>query len=163
MSSLEDLIYGEEYAYPIESIEIKHSLWANPLRYLVNVDGTLLLKHNGIYNEYTYAPLKVERGAASTDLDQKVSITVGDLGDIVPDLIDIILDAESLECPTFAYRMYMSTNLDEPILTIDNLQIVDASSNSDGSTFKAEAQKLNATGTGLIFEKSYFPSLIGFF
>lgn len=163
MSDLTDLIFGEEYSYPIETIEIKHSLWPIALRYLVNVDATLMLKHDGMYHEYTYMPLKIQKGAASTDLDQKVSITVGDLGQVVPDLIDLILDAESLESPSFIYRMYMSTNLDAPIQTISNLHIVDGSTSDEGSTFQAEAQKLNVTGTGLIFEKDYFPSLIGFY
>ena len=162
-NQLEEYLFATQPAYLIECIEIKHSLWATPLRYVTNMADGVSVGHDSSYFNYEYVPLQIDKGSSSDDLDQSLSITIGDLGDIVPDLIDQILDAGSTERPQVTYRAYSSLDLFTPILVIDNLEVTDQSSDYQGTTFNAEAPKLNAVGTGLLFTKANFPTLIGFY
>lgn len=162
-NQLEEYLFATQPAYLIECIEIKHSLWATPLRYVTNMADGVSVGHDSSYFNYEYVPLQIDKGSSSDDLDQSLSITIGDLGDIVPDLIDQILDAGSTERPQVTYRAYSSLDLSQPILVIDHLEVTDQSSDYQGTTFNAEAPKLNAVGTGLLFTKANFPTLIGFY
>lgn len=162
-NQLEAYLYATEPAYLIECIEIKHSLWETPLRYVINLADGVSVGHDNSYFNYEYVPLHIDKGSSSDDLDQSLALTIGDLGDVVPELIDKIIDAESIERPTVVYRAYSSLDLSTPILVIDNLEVMDQSSDYQGTTFNAEAPKLNATGTGLLFTKANFPTLIGFY
>ena len=162
-NQLEEYLFATQPAYLIECIEIKHSLWATPLRYVTNMADGVSVGHDSSYFNYEYVPLQIDKGSSSDDLDQSLSITIGDLGDIVPDLIDQILDAGSTERPKVTYRAYSSLDLSQPILVIDHLEVTDQSSDYQGTTFNAEAPKLNAVGTGLLFTKANFPTLIGFY
>lgn len=162
-NQLEEYLFATQPAYLIECIEIKHSLWENPLRYVTNMADGVSVGHDSSYFNYEYVPLQIDKGSSSDDLDQSLSITIGDLGDIVPDLIDQILDAGSTERPQVTYRAYSSLDLSQPILVIDHLEVTDQSSDYQGTTFNAEAPKLNAVGTGLLFTKANFPTLIGFY
>lgn len=162
-NQLEEYLFATQPAYLIECIEIKHSLWENPLRYVTNMADGVSVGHDSSYFNYEYVPLQIDKGSSSDDLDQSLSITIGDLGEIVPDLIDQILDAGSTERPQVTYRAYSSLDLSQPILVIDHLEVTDQSSDYQGTTFNAEAPKLNAVGTGLLFTKANFPTLIGFY
>ncbi|MCG2572391.1 DUF1833 domain-containing protein [Acinetobacter sp. ME22] len=162
-NQLEEYLFATQPAYLIECIEIKHSLWATPLRYVTNMADGVSVGHDSSYFNYDYVPLQIDKGSSSDDLDQTLAITIGDLGEIVPDLIDQILDAGSTERPQVTYRAYSSLDLSTPILVIDNLEVTDQSSDYQGTTFNAEAPKLNAVGTGLLFTKANFPTLIGFY
>lgn len=162
-NQLEEYLFATQPAYLIECIEIKHSLWENPLRYVTNMADGVSVGHDSSYFNYEYVPLQIDKGSSSDDLDQSLSITIGDLGEIVPDLIDQILDAGSTERPQVTYRAYSSLDLSTPILVIDHLEVTDQSSDYQGTTFNAEAPKLNAVGTGLLFTKANFPTLIGFY
>ncbi|RXS93955.1 DUF1833 family protein [Acinetobacter junii] len=163
MSELESFIYGSDNAYLIECIEIKHNLWSQPLRYVTNVADGVTVTQDGVKAFYQYAVLKVDRGNVSDDLDQKLSITVGDLGVVIPDLVDLIIESESLERPQVTYRAYSSLDLENPILKVDHLEITNQNNDYQGTTFEAEAEHLNEVGTGLLFTKENFPTLVGFY
>lgn len=160
---IEDYLFATQPAYLIECIEIKHSLWNTPLRYVLNLADGVSAGYKGSYFNYEYMPLTIQKGNTSDDLDQSLSITVGDLGRIVPELIDQIFNADSIERPVVIYRAYSSLDLSNPILEIDNLEVIDQSTDYQGTTFNAEAPKLNAVGTGMLFTKANFPSLISFY
>ncbi|OTG58866.1 MULTISPECIES: DUF1833 family protein [Acinetobacter] len=162
-NQLEEYLFAVEPAYLIECVEIKHSLWDTALRYVINLADGVSVGHDSSYFNYEYVPLSIDKGSTSDDLDQTLSITIGDLGEIVPGLIDQIFDSDSTERPTVTYRAYSSLDLSTPLLVIDNLEITDQSSDYQGTTFNAEAPKLNITGTGLLFTKANFPTLIGFY
>ncbi|MBC9229203.1 hypothetical protein HI850_007655 [bacterium SPL81] len=163
MSEFEEFIYSQNNAYLIECIEIRHSLWSQPLRYVTNVADGVTVKQEGVEEFYQYAVLKVDRGSVSDDLDQKLSITVGDLGLVVPNLVDLIIDSESLERPQVTYHAYSSLDLENPILKVDHLEITNQNNDYQGTTFEAEAEHLNEVGTGLLFTKENFPTLVGFY
>lgn len=162
-NQVEAYLFATQPAYLIECIEIKHSLWATPLRYVINLADGISVGHDNSYFNYEYMPLTLKKGGTSDDLDQSLSITVGDLGKVVPDLINQIFDAESTERPTVIYRSYSSLDLSTPLQVINNLEITDQSTDYQGTTFNAEAPQLNVVGTGQLFTKTNFPILIGFY
>nr|DAF83511.1 MAG TPA: protein of unknown function DUF1833 [Caudoviricetes sp.] len=139
MSELENFLYGSDNAYLIECIEIMHSLWSKPLRYVTNVSEGVTVTQSGQPTFYEYAVLKIDRGSVSDDLDQKLSITVGDLGKVIPDLVDQIIEQASLERPQVTYRAYSSIDLANPILQIDHLEITSQNNDYQGTTFESEA------------------------
>lgn len=147
-----------------ECIEIKHSLWPAPLRYVTNCAYGLNVKHeDGVNAYYAFMPLKISKGATSDNLDQKLSITTGDLGQVVPRLLKMIRDADSDENPQVIYRSYMSTNLNKPLEVINGLESEQSSRDHQGVTFEAVAQRLNSTGTGRENSIEMFPSNKGFY
>ncbi|AXY57259.1 hypothetical protein CDG60_12200 [Acinetobacter chinensis] len=160
---IEALLYSTQPAFPVECIEISHSLWSAPLRYVTNMADGVSVFHDNTYFNYEYMQLQIQRSGASNDLDQSLTITVSDLGTSVPALIDQIFDADSLEYPSVSYRIYSSIDFTKPVLTIENLGITDQTSDEQGTTFKAEAQKLNVNGTGRLFTIENFPGLKGFY
>lgn len=163
MSELENFLYGPDNAYLIECIEIMHSMWSKPLRYVTNVSDGVTVTQGGQPTFYEYAVLKIDRGSVSDDLDQKLSITVGDLGKVIPVLVDHIIEQSSLERPQVTYRAYSSLDLSNPVLEIDHIEITSQNNDYQGTTFEAEAEQLNEVGTGLLFTKENFPTLVGFY
>ena len=148
----------------LECIEIKHSLWPNPLRYVTNHADGITVKHEyGLSYDYEFIPLQLKKGGTADNLDQSISITVADLGQVVPQLIKLIRDANSEERPQAIYRAYMSSNLESPTHIIDGLEIEAMSRDQQATTFDAVAQRLNSVGTGRVYTVDEFPSLKGFF
>ena len=91
----------------LETLEISHSLWPTPIRIVTNhADGVTVTLENDQTAFFEFAPLLIKRGATSDDLDQSLSITLGDLGEIVPPLIKQIREANSDEKPQVTYRSY---------------------------------------------------------
>lgn len=147
----------------IQCIEIKHSLWPSPLRYVMNHgDGVTVRHEDGVSAFYEYMPLDLKRGNTSDNLDQKLTITVGDLGEVVPQLLKRVRAAKTEECPEVIFRQYFSTNLNSPIEVVSQMYVTNSSRDMQGSTFEAGAQKLNVVGTGERYTVEMFPSLRGF-
>lgn len=148
----------------LECIEVKHSLWSDSLRYVRNHGYGVTVKHeDGEYYDYEYMPLLIQRGGASNDLDQTIKITVGDLGEVVPDMVDAIVNAEIDERPQIIYRVYSSADMDEALFMIDGLYVEDDSSDHQGTTFNAASKRANSNETGMRYTVDEFPGLRGFF
>ncbi|MDV2468910.1 hypothetical protein QR674_07925 [Acinetobacter chinensis] len=148
----------------LECIQISHSLWPQPLRYVLNhTDGVTVKHEDGLAVAYEFMPLQIRRGGAFNDLDQTLDITVNDLGQVVPSLLKIIRNADADECPAVEYRAYSSENLDSPLRVIDGLFVEERSSNEEATTFKAATKRANSNGTGLMYTLDEFPSLRSLF
>ncbi|AXY60032.1 DUF1833 family protein [Acinetobacter sp. WCHAc010052] len=151
-------------AVMLECVEISHSLWSQPLRYVLNhTDGVTVIHENGESAFYTFMPLQIKKGGAANDLDQSISVTVGDLGEHVPSLLKMLEDADSRERPVLIYRAYSSEDLNDPLWVINGLFVDDESSDYQGTTFRAATSKANSNGTGMRYTVDEFPSLKAFF
>lgn len=147
----------------IQCVEIKHSLWPQPLRYVLNDgDGVTVQHEDGVTAFYEYMPLNIQRGASSDNLDQKLTITVADLGEIVPQLLKTVRAAKTQECPEVIYRQYMSTDLNNPIDVVSQLYVSKSNRDEQGTTFEAGSPSLNVVGTGERYTVEMFPSLRSF-
>lgn len=148
----------------LELIEISHPLWPKPLRYVTNhADGVTVKHEDGLVYHYEFMPVQINKGANSDDLDQTLSITVGDLGQVVPQLLKIIRDANNFERPTVVYRAYASNNLNTPLQVVKGYEVEDRTTDHQATTFNAATKRANSTGSGLFYTVDEFPSLKGFF
>lgn len=150
----------------LETLEIRHSLWPNPIRIVTNhADGVDAMLETGMMVNFEFAPLLINKGKTSDDLDQNLNITLGDLGEIVPPLIKQIRASESDEYPEVIYRAYafdtssMTFAKDMPIDIIKGLFIEQMSRDHQATTFDAKTPDKNTVATGRIYTIEEYPDL----
>ncbi|MBO1529658.1 DUF1833 family protein [Psychrobacter sp. F1192] len=152
----------------LETLEVSHSLWSEPIRIVTNhADGVDAMLETGEVVSFEFAPLIINKGMTSDDLDQNLNITLGDLGEIVPPLIKQIRDAASDEFPQVTYRAYafntasMTFAKDKPIDIIKGLNIEQMSRDHQATTFDAKTSDKNTVKTGRPYSLDEYPDLKG--
>lgn len=87
--------------------------------------------------------------ASRADLDYGIGVDLGDLGELIPDEIDLARAAGTLGIkPTVISRVYRSDDLTSPMFGPVRLEAKDISMTRLGATFEAGAPSLNLTRTG---------------
>jgi len=152
----------------LETLEISHSLWPMPIRIVTNhADGIDAMLETGEVVNFEFAPLLINKGTTSDDLDQNLNITLGDLGEIVPPLIKQIRASDSDEYPQVIYRQYaydvatMSFAKDKPIDIIKGLFVEQKSRDHQATTFEAKTPDKNTVATGRSYTPEDYPDLKG--
>jgi len=148
----------------VECAEISHPNFTKTYRLVLNYVSGCMVKHeNGVSYAYDYYPLSITHGGSRSDLDQKVQVSVGDLGEILPMEIDAIIAAGGMLIkPTMTYRTYRSDDLNTILFGPATYEIPNLSSIAEGATFEAQAPSLNISKTGEIYSLDRFPMLRGF-
>lgn len=148
----------------LECVEVSHPNWPSVLRYVVNSNEALTLKHEDNQSfEYQPTVIKVERSSDSETLDQKLNLIIGDVGQQIPDLIDLVIQDDEIIQPVVNYRSYIMGNYDVPCVVYKGLLIDSITRDWKGSSCECNAAGLNESGTGEIYTASTDPSLIGFY
>jgi hypothetical protein len=112
--------------------------------------------------DFDYYPLQISRTETRENLDQSLKITVGDLGEILPNELDLIRTADSFDVkPDLIYRIYRSDDLSEP-MDVVKLKIEGISFKKEGAVLDARSPSLNINRTGEIYSFDRFPMLRGF-
>ena len=152
----------------LETLEISHSLWPDPIRIVTNhPDGISVTLENGQPATFDFIPLMIQRGNTSDDLDQTLNITVGDLGEVVPPLIQKIRDASSDEKPQVIYRSFafdaasMVLTKPTPIEIIRGLYVAKMNQDYQATTFEAATSGKNSVKTGRTYNFEEYPDLRG--
>lgn len=152
----------------LETLEVSHSLWPTPIRIVTNhEDGVDAMLETGEVVNFEFAPLLINRGKTSDDLDQSFNITLGDLGEIVPPLIKQIRASESDEYPAVVYRAYafdtasMTFAKDKPIDISKGLFVEQMSRDHQATTFDAKTPDKNTVKTGRPMTPHEYPDLKG--
>ena len=152
----------------LETLEISHSLWPTPIRIVTNhPDGVAVTLENNQQAFFEFIPLMIQRGNTSDDLDQTLNITVGDLGEIVPPLIQKIRDASSDEKPQVIYRSFafdaasMVLTKQTPIEIIRGLSVAKMNQDYQATTFEAATSGKNSVKTGRTYNFKDYPDLRG--
>jgi hypothetical protein len=147
----------------LEMIEISHPDFSQSYYIVRNrVRGVQVTLETSESRFYTYYPIKVEPMGFKDDLDQGFTMTIGDTGDILPDEIDRVFEADGFDVkPTFVYRAYRSDNLLVPLYGPINLEIAKVTMADEGATFEAKAPALNEGRTGEMYRIDRFPMLRG--
>lgn len=152
----------------LETLEISHSLWPDPIRIVTNhPDGISVTLENNQPATFEFIPLMIQRGNTSDDLDQTLNITVGDLGEIVPPLIQKIRDASSDEKPQVIYRSFafdaasMVLTKPTPIEIIRGLHVAKMNQDYQATTFEAATSGKNSVKTGRTYNFEEYPDLRG--
>lgn len=148
----------------LELIEISHSKFTKTYRVVRNaVQGITVTLETGVRATFDYYPLRIENNGAKDDLDQSFTITLGDLGEILPNELDSVASQNGFgEKPRVVYRTYRSDDLSRPLFGPVILEVESFAFNREGSTFTAKAPSLNINKTGELYLLERFPMLRGF-
>ena len=148
----------------LDTLEINHSTWAEPIRIVINHDdGITATLETAEVVFFEFAPVLIKKGNTSDDLDQSLSITLGDLGETLPPLIKQIRQANSDERPSVIYRAYAFNAATRelakstPLDVIKGLYIRNMNRDFQGSTFEAKTTEKNTASTGRTFNMQDYP------
>lgn len=148
----------------IQTIEIRQvsfsQVWRLQFHYR---HGLLATLETGEVVEFQYVPMSIQAMEDRGTLDFGLGITLGDLGDILPDEIERARTAETLRThpPQVIYRVYRSDDLGRPMLGPVDLEARKIGRTRDGAKFNATAPELNVTKTGEPYTTDRFPMLLG--
>lgn len=115
--------------------------------------------------EYEYVPMQIERLGSGTDMDQSIKVTLGDVGLLLAQQLELIdfYNANAIK-PIVRYRAYRSDSLTAPLtVTPAVLEMKRVTFNSQGAAFEAVSPYLNVGRTGIIYTIKDFPTLKAFF
>lgn len=148
----------------LETLEISHPDFTKIYRIVRNaVQGVEVKLESGEVAFFSYYPLKIENGGARDDLDQSLTINLGDLGEVLPRELDEIAGKNGFGIkPSVVYRTYRSDDLTRPLFGPVVLEVESFAFNREGSTFEAKAPSLNVNKTGELYKIDRFPMLRGF-
>lgn len=148
----------------LELIEISHPNFTQTYRLVRNhLQGVTVTTEEEEEEEFVYYPMRIVPSGSTDDLSQSIRVDFGDLGEILPVEFDAVRQADGFSIrPEVVYRVYRSDDLSAPIYGPWRFQIVDVSSNREGSSFEARAPELNVTKTGELYRLDRFPTLRGF-
>ena len=88
-------------------------------------NGVTVTLETSASQAFQYYPLQMKGLGANNNLDQILSIQLGDLGDTLPTELDAVAAADGfLTKPVVVYRVYRSDDLSVPLYGPINLEIV---------------------------------------
>lgn len=149
---------------PLETLEISHPSFSKTYWIVRNaINGLTATLETGASATFVYYPLSIKQTGASDDLDQKLQIQLGDLGEIVPMEIDNVVTAGTFGTkPTLIYRSFRSDDLTAPMDGPYLYEITSIGTKKDAAAFSAQAPSLNTTRTGEFYTTDRFPMLAAF-
>lgn len=144
-----------------DTLEISHPDFSQTYR-LVRNSGPGGITADG--DDYEYCPMRVLPIASTDDLVQALSVTLGDVGEIIATEIEAVWEANGMNTrPALTYRAFRSDDLDAPIAGSERvLEIASVTTTREGASFEAQAPELNASRTGILYTVEEFPMLRGF-
>lgn len=148
----------------IEAIEVMHSKWDSPIRYINNSNMPIMLTHeDGSSHPYSYAGITISRSTDSDTLEQELNFMFGDLGEIVPQLVDRFIKDEEIELPIVNYRAYWIGQYDKPVFIAKGLELDKITRDWQGANCQSKAPSLNDLGNGDIYNATDDPAMAGFY
>lgn len=150
----------------LDCIEISHANFSTTYRLVRNATNGVSVTHEGPAGPFTYDyyPMRLLPLGSSTDLDQGVKITLGDVGELIAKEIDRVQAANNMSTrPVLKYRTYRSDDLTVPLFGPALLEVRTITSTKEGSLLEATAPYLNITRTGIIYTVKDFSPLRAFF
>lgn len=148
----------------LETLEISHPDFTKIYRVVRNaVQGLTARLENNSLVTFDYYPLEIENAGVRDNLDQSITINLGDLGEVLPKELDEISSNDGFDIkPIVTYRIYRSDNLTRPLFGPVLLEVPSFTFNREGSSFQAQAPSLNINKTGERYKLDRFPMLRGF-
>lgn len=145
-----------------ETITLSHPDLSQTYRLVRNkMDGLTATLETSSTVTFDYAPLSISRGEVMQNIDQSIDVTFGDLGEILPQELDLIAEENGFSTkPVLTYRVYRSDDLSVPLEVI-TLDVESISFDVDGALISAKSKSLNINSTGEIYTIDRFPMLRG--
>lgn len=149
---------------PLDTMVISHPSFSKTYYIVRNaINGITAKLEDGTDATFEYYPLSIKQSGASDDLDQRLQVQLGDLGEIIPEEIDNAFNAGTLTTkPQLVFRCYRSDDLTAPMEGPFYYDIASIASKKKASAFTAEAPRLNNNQTGELYSLDRFPMLGGF-
>jgi hypothetical protein len=156
-------------AIQLELLEVTHPSFLKRYRIVRNArDGvTVSIPADGALPaeggaQFTYYPCRVRQLSASDDLDAKIRVDLGDLGEVLPVELDAVEEAGGFAIkPQVRFLVYRSDDLTAPIFGPIHLEVSAISHGEEGASFDAAAPSLNVNRTGQLYRLETFPMLRG--
>lgn len=147
-----------------ELIEISHPQLSKTYYLCRNHrDGVTVTLEDSSSQFFEYRPLSIKASGARDNLDTGITISLGDLGELIPQELDNIDAADNFKTyPICTYRTYASTDLTTPLVGPFKFEVASISADEKGSTMDAKAPGLNVNSTGELYRIDRFPMLRGF-
>lgn len=148
----------------LELLEIYHPNFSKIYRIVRNYrKGITVVLETGESFPFQFVPTKITSSGARNDLDVGISVSFGDLGELLPQEIDNVLNADGFGvAPIVTYRTYRSDDLSGPLMGPFQFEIITLTQNLEGATFQAQAPGLNYSKTGELYRIDRFKMLRGF-
>lgn len=164
MSYAEFFLNSRSSVVQLELMEISHPNFTKVYRVVRNaVKGITVTLETSASATFDYYPMRIENNGSKDDLDQSLTITLGDLGEVLPKELDSVASADGFSVkPVVTYRTYRSDDLTSPLFGPVILEVESFAFNREGSTFTAKAPSLNINKTGELYNLERFPMLRGF-
>ncbi len=146
-----------------ETIEVTHPDFSQD--YLIvrnNCNGLTATDENDVEKDFIYYPVSIGRGETRENLEQTITLTIGDLGELLPNELRAVRAADGFSTkPIMTYRTWQSDDLSEPLHVI-RLNVHDIKRNKKGATLICKAPSLNVNGIGRRYDFVRFFGLRGF-
>ncbi len=154
---------GSRASVQLDLIEIYHPNFSKVFRHVRNArKGVTVTLEDSSTGVFTYMPMSVKAKTSKDDLDNAITISFGDLGEVIPKELDRVRNAGGFKImPTVTYRVYDSANLASPLYGPVRFVIKTFSFKREGATFEAKAPGLNNSATGILYRLDAFPMLRG--
>lgn len=159
----EFFLKSESSVAQLECLEISHSMFSQTYYVMRNAfAGGTVTHEDATSHTYVYYPLKLTLSGPRTDLDQILTVQLGDLGELIPNEIDRVRAGGGFgEFPKVKYRTYRSDDLTTPLYGPILLQVKAFAMDRNGAVFDAKAPSLNTNKTGEKYAIARFPMLTG--
>lgn len=163
MASLEEfLFFSTSDVAKLELIEISHPSFSKTYRIVRNKCGGCTATIDGVPQTFEYYPLRLKAVGTYSDLNFGYSITLGDLGTIIPDEIKRARAAGTMTTkPQVRVWWFRSDNLTSPIMGPVTLEVSDLVRTREGAQFDAKPPTTDVNRTGIIYSPSVFTTLHG--
>jgi hypothetical protein len=149
----------------LETLELTHPAFSQAYRVVRNATAGITVKlETGATANFEYYPLKIMPHHARDDLDHYITITFGDLGEVLPIELDNMMkypNGMSIK-PVIKYRVYRSDDLQLPLYGPLTLEADAFTFDKEGATFDAKAPSLNNNRTGEVYSMTRFPMMRAF-
>lgn len=164
MSYAEFFLNSPSSTVQLELLEISHPNFSKVYRIVRNaVNGVTVTLEDSSVETFDYYPVKIEAGSSRETLDQSFTISLGDVGEVLPQELDAVAVADSFDVrPTIKYRTYRSDDLSSPLFGPLILEVENFAFDNTGVSFAAKAPSLNVNSTGERYLLDRFPMLRGF-
>ena len=146
----------------LECIQLSHPNFSQTYRLVRNALAGVTVTHEGGGGPFLYSfmPMTIRVLGASTDMDQSIEVTFGDVGQVISAEIENVANANGFQTkPLIQYRSYRSDDLTHVLFGPATLEIDTVSLTREGASFKAKAPNFNLVRTGEIYSVSRFPML----
>lgn len=150
---------------PLYTLEISQPSFSRVYRFQPHYRaGLVLTTEDGELRQFDWMPMRLQEMAARADLDFGLSVTFGDLGEVLPEEIARARAAGTLRThpAQVVYRVYRSDVLSEPMYGPIHLEAPTITRGQDGSQFEARPRRLNDSRTGILYRTDLYPALLGF-